>query len=377
MERRRQFIEDWLTQAWTMTELCATYRVSRKTGHQLVNRFSAEGWSAVVDRSRRPHRTPLPISPEVRTRVLALRERRPGWGARKLRSRLLRLEPGVAWPSQTAVHRLLHQADLVASPPRRRSLPPVQSRRLRRAEAANDVWTVDFQGDFRLGSGRRCYPLTLRDLASRYVLRCDALAAPDGPETRRRFERAFAAFGLPHCIRSDNGEPFAGPGLAGLSQLNIWWMRLGIVAERIAPGRPQQNGAHEQFHRVLRAETTRPPAETHRRQQLCFDRFCHEYNEERPHAALHDDVPADYYQPSTRRYPTRMPPVVYPGHWEPRRVGANGRISFGGASIFLSRALAQEWVALEEIDDGLWTIFFATVPLARWLAREQRLRPVS
>lgn len=377
MERRRQFIEDWLTELWTMSELCAAYDVSRKTGYQLLKRFGAEGWAAVVERSRRPHRTPPPIPAEVVARVLMLRERHPRWGARKLRGRLLRREPTVAWPSQTAIHRLLHQAALVGEAPKRRALPSVRSGRLRRADAPNDVWTVDFQGDFRLGSGQRCYPLTLRDLASRYVLRCDALAAPEAAETRRRFERAFATFGLPACIRSDNGEPFAGPGLVGLSQLNIWWLRLGIAIEHITPGRPQQNGAHEQFHRVLRAETTRPPAATHQRQQVCYERFGREYNEERPHAALNDAVPADYYQPSPRRYPSRVPPVEYPGHWEPRRVGANGRISFGGASIFLSRALAQEWVALEEIDDGLWTIFFTTVPLARWVAREHRLRPVS
>lgn len=376
MDLRRRFIEDWLTAAWTMTELCGTFGVSRKTGYQLVKRFTTEGWAGLAERSRRPHRTRPALPPALVARIVALRRRFPDWGARKLLGRLASLEPQTAWPSRSAIDRVLHQVHLIPPSRPRRARSGLVRRRLRRADAANDVWTVDFKGDFRLGSGHRCYPLTLRDLATRYTLRCDALSAPDGRETRRRFDWAFAAFGLPLCIRSDNGEPFAGPGLAGLSQLNIWWMRLGITVEQIAPGRPQQNGSHEQFHRVLKARTLQPPAASHRQQQRRFEAFRHEYNEVRPHAALHDTVPGAHYQPSPRRYCRQLPPLDYPGHWEPRRVGANGRIAFAGASIFLSRALADEWVALEEIDDGLWTIYFATVPLARWLAREQRLRPL-
>jgi transposase InsO family protein len=240
----------------------------------------------------------------------------------------------------------------------------------------NAVWTIDFKGDFRVGAGYRCYPLTLRDAASRFTLRIDAFAAPDGEATQERLRRAFVEYGLPACLRSDNGPPFAGQGLAGLSQLNVWCLKLGIAIEHIAPGRPDQNGSHEQFHGILKTYTTRPPAHTLRGQQRRFDRFRDEYNYERPHQALGDTVPARHYQPSARVWPGRVPSVDYPGHWEARRVQLNGRITFARSSIFLSRALAGEWVALEEAADDTWTIHFSTVPLARWLARTQQLRPL-
>jgi transposase InsO family protein len=376
MHLRRSFIEDYLSDVWTMTELCATYQISRQTGYETIARFEQEGWAGLGKRSRRPHRTPTAVPSDLVRTICAARTAHPDWGARKVRRWLITQQPTGAWPSRMSVHRTWQRAGLVARPkPRRRSWPK-RTTTLRPARRPNDVWTVDFKGDFRLGSGQRCYPLTLRDLASRYTLRCDALAAPDGPTSKQRFERAFQDFGLPRCLRSDNGEPFAGPGLAGLSQLNIWWLRLGIAVEQIAPGRPDQNGSHEQFHRILKARTTRPPADTLRAQQRRFDHFCHEYNQERPHQALHDAVPAARYRPSRRPYPRRLPPLDYPGHWNPRRVQPNGRITFGAHAIFLSRALAGEWVALEEHDDDLWTIYFATVPLARWLPRSRQLRPL-
>lgn len=376
VELRRSFVEDYLTDCWTMTELCAAYQVSRQTGYEVIARFEAEGWAGLQPRSRRPHRMPQAVAPAIVTAVCAARRRHPDWGARKLRSWLVAREPARAWPSAATIHRIGQRTGwMAASPPRRfvwRWAPA-----LRVPSHPNDVWTVDFKGDFRLGCGVRCYPLTLRDLASRYTLRCDALATPDLRHTQRRFERAFADFGLPACIRSDNGEPFAGPGLAGLSRLNIWWRRLGIAVEQIAPGRPDQNGSHEQFHRVLKARTARPPATTMSAQQQRFDRFRREYNDERPHQALDDAVPATHYARSVRQWTGQVPAFAYPGHWEPRRVYPNGHIHWHGGTIFLTRALAGEWVALEEHDDDLWTIYLGQEPLARWLAPRRQLRPVA
>src|SRR5262249_55653465 len=216
-----------------------------------------------------------------------------------------------------------------------------------------------------------------RDAFSRFVLRCDALDHRTYEATRRRFERAFAAYGLPTRIRSDNGTPFAGSGFARLSRLCIWWMRLGIVPERIAPGHPEQNGSHEQFHRVLKADTTRPPAANRGAQQRRFGRFCREYNHERPHEALGDAVPAARYTVSPRPYPRRLPTLEYPGHMEIRRVSPIGQISWRGTLVFVSDSLAGEDIAFEEIDDGFWTMFFGAVALGRFDERERRLQPID
>jgi hypothetical protein len=241
----------------------------------------------------------------------------------------------------------------------------------------NAVWTTDFKGEFRTGDGVYCYPLTVRDAFSRFVLRCDAFLGRTTEATRRRFDRAFRDYGLPERIRSDNGGPFASPGLAGLSQLSVWWMRLGIIPERIAPGHPEQNGSHEQFHSVLKADTARPPAPNRTAQQQRFRRFCRVYNEERPHESLADRPPASCYVRSPRPLPTRLPPLEYPGHTEVRLVASNGCISWNGAPLFVATALAGEYVAFEEIDDALWTVYFATVALARYDERRRVLHPIA
>jgi transposase InsO family protein len=241
---------------------------------------------------------------------------------------------------------------------------------------ANAVWTVDFKGNFRLGNRDECYPLTLRDLASRYSLRCDGLAQPDEPTVRRKVDTAFQDYGLPDAIRSDNGPPFAAGGLGGLTQLSVWWLRLGIAIEHIAPGRPEQNGSHEQFHRVLKSATTRPPAQTLRQQQQRFNQFRREYNEERPHAALGNDVPADHYTPSARPWPRRPPALDYPGHWETHRVTTNGCVRIRRVVVFVSRALNGQDISFEEIDDQLWTVHFGRFALARWHEPDAHLRPI-
>jgi transposase InsO family protein len=241
----------------------------------------------------------------------------------------------------------------------------------------NEVWTTDFKGEFRTGDGVYCYPLTLRDGFSRYVLRCDALVSKGTPDVRRRFERAFAEYGLPDRIRSDNGGPFAAPGLTRLSRLSVWWVRLGIVPERIAPGHPEQNGSHEQFHRVLKAETARPPAPTLSAQQRRFQRFCQEYNAVRPHEALADERPAHCYRPSPRRLPTQLPSISYPGHYEVRRVSSCGTVSWRNRPLYLTEVLAGEDVGFEEVDDAIWLVTFATIRLARFDERTGTLTAIA
>jgi transposase InsO family protein len=375
MDLRRSLIEDWLTDAWTLTELCATYGVSRKTAYKWLARFETGGFEGLADQSRRPHHPPNAVAPAVEAALCRARRRKPRWGPRKVRAWLIRRQPDIAWPSRVTIAAVWRRRGLSEPADRHRvRIAPPRSRTL--ATAPNAVWTIDFKGDFRLGSGARCYPLTLRDAATRYALRCMALPAPDLAATHRHVTRTFAEFGLPDCIRSDNGSPFAGQGLGGLSQLSLYWMRLDIRVERIDPGHPEQNGSHEQFHRMLKAGTARPPAATFCGQQRRFQRFCREYNEERPHEALNDGVPADRYTPSRRPWPTRLPPLVYPSHWDVRDVAANGCIRWRGDNVFLTRALDGQRVGLEEVDDGIWTVYFGQTPLARYLARERRLRSV-
>jgi len=375
MDLRRQFVKDAMGEVQTMTELCATYDISRKTGYKWLARFEQGGATALHDQSRRPHLSPDAVSTTMVEALVAARRRKPYWGARKLRGWLVKTQPRMTWPARSTIHHVLQQQGLVRTP-RRRVVrgPGLATQPLTPATQPNDVWTVDFKGPFRLRSGSRCYPLTVRDLASRYTLRCDALPGEHTVATRERFQRAFAEYGLPRCIRSDNGKPFASHGLAHLSRLAVWWLRLGIQVERIAPGRPDQNGSHERFHRDLKAQTARPPSSSMAAQQRRFDRFVREYNDERPHEALADAVPADRYRASRRSLPTQIAPIDYPKHWECRRVSTAGLVSWGSRPAFLSAALAGETVAFDEVDDGVWTVHFGTTPLARWLERERRFR---
>lgn len=376
MDLRMRFVTEWQSGCWTMTELCTDYQISRKTGYKWIARYETSGPRGLHDQSRRPHHSPLATAPELADVLIALRTRHPRWGAKKLLAVAARRDHQAAWPSRSTVCDLLKARGLV-SPRRRRDRHAHVASPLAPITRINEAWTTDFKGEFLTGDGVYCYPLTLRDGFSRFVLRCDALAGHTYEATRQRFERAFAEYGLPDRMRSDNGGPFASTGLARLSRLSVWWMRLGIVPERIALGHPEQNGSHEQFHAVLKAETARPPAANARAQQRRFDRFCLEYNHERPHEALADDVPANRYQPSARRLPRRLPPLEYPGHLEIRRVSTMGQISWRNAPVFLSEALAGQEVGFEEVDDGLWTIRFASVVLGRFDERHRRIHPIA
>lgn len=373
---RMQFVTEWHSGGWTMTELCADYQISRKTGYKWVDRFEASGPRGLHDQSRRPHHSPQATDPALIEALVAIRRRHPRWGAPKLLTVAARGDREAAWPSRSTVCDHLKAQGLVA--PRRPRRPQIRGDApIAPITRINETWTTDFKGQFRTGDRVYCYPLTLRDGFSRFLLRCDALNGPTYAATRRRFERAFAEYGLPERIRSDNGGPFAGTGLGRLSRLSVWWIRLGIVPERIALGRPDQNGSHEQFHSVLKAETARPPASNAAAQQQRFGRFRLEYNHERPHAALANDVPASCYRPSPRALPRQIPALEYPGHFEIRRVSTIGQVSWRGAPVFLSEALAGEHVAFEEIDDGIWTLRFATVALARYDDRHRSIHPIA
>lgn len=376
MDLRMRLVTDWQSGCWPLTALCAEYQISRKTAYKWLARYQASGPAGLHDRSRRPHHRPHVTDPAVVEALVALRRRYPRWGAKKLLRVAAGRQPDVVWPSRSTVCALLQQRGLVRAR-RRRSRRGAGAGGLAPPSAVNDLWTTDFKGQFRTGDGAACYPLTVRDAYSRFLLRCDALAGTTYEASRRAFARAFAAYGLPQRIRSDNGVPFATLGVIGLSRLAVWWIRLGIVPERIAPGHPEQNGSHEQFHGVLKAHTARPPAATGPAQQRRFDRFRVEYNADRPHEALGQRVPAAVYRPSPRRLPARLPPPAYPGHLTVRRIHSNGCLWWGTRRVFVSAALDGEELGFEEIDDGLWTIWLASIPIARFDERRWRLRPIA
>jgi len=371
MLERTRFIDDYLSGFFTITELARRYGVSRRTLHKWLARHDADGLNGLADRSRAPRRSPQRIREDLVAQIVTFRKRFPFMGPRKIVVRLTELHPEIDWPAASTVGDILARADLVAH--RRRRNPPAHPLRARTTPLEpNDLMTIDYKGQFLLRNHRYCYPLTIVDHVTRFILACDAFHSTQQVHTRQAFERVFRTYGLPRAILSDNGSPFGSPGLARLSSLSLWWIRLGIAVERIVPGHPEQNGAHERMHRTLKAETTRPPEATLHRQQLRFDRFVHNYNHERPHEALNQKRPATLYTPSSRPYPESLPPIEYHGHLETRKVDDRGTIRWKNDKLFLSHTLNGEIVGLEEIDDGIWSLFYGPTLLARFDEREGR-----
>lgn len=363
MDQRLQFVSDHQRALFDMTTLCARYGVSRKTGYKWLARYAAEGARGLAERSHVPHHCPHRIADELAVLLVAARQAHPTWGPAKLVQYLAPRHPRVrAWPAVSTVADLLKRHALVR--PRRRRRAIVHPGTVPIATSApNDLWTADFKGQFRTRDGIYCFPLTIADQHTRYLLRVHGLLTTRGTGVRPVFERAFREYGLPHAIRTDNGVPFANTGLHGLTQLNVWWLRLGIQHQRIRPASPQENGAHERMHRTLKAETTRPPAATLAQQQRAFTAFRCEYNEIRPHAALGGDPPAARYVASPRAYPARLPVLEYPGHFLVKRVTHAGTIRFQDRLLFLANALKEHHVGLEERDDGLWSLYLGSVLL--------------
>ena len=327
--QRLQFVRDARRRLMTLTELCARYGISRVTGYKWLERAERSGLDFLEELSRRPHSCPHATPVELQARLLDARRHHPTWGPRKLLALVHRQDrrqgTDFAWPARSTVAELLRRNGLSA-PRRRRGARGHLGRPLTPMSAPNVIWTADYRGQFRLGNQRYCFPLTVQDGYSRYLLACRGLTGTTTAECRPAFQRLFQEYGLPEIIRSDNGVPFATGALARLSQLSVWWIRLGIYPETIEPSHPEQNGRHERMHRTLKRETARPPAPTPRSQQQRFDLFREEYNTIRPHEALGDATPASLYTRSPRPYPNTPPPIEYPPHFETRLVSTNGGI---------------------------------------------------
>jgi len=360
MDQRLQFVTDALSDRFTMTELCARYGVSRRIGYKWLARFTEDGKRGLVDRSRRPHTCPTQIRPVLAELLCEFRRLHPDWGARKLRKVLRGRHPEIEdWPAASTAADLLARRGLVRRRRRRRDrqhpgVVPIAT------AAPNDLWTADFKGQFRTGNRIYCYPLTIADQHTRFLLTCHGLLSTETATARPVFERAFREYGLPVAIRTDNGVPFATLAIHGLSYLNVWWMRLGIVHQRIHPGAPQENGAHERMHRTLKRRAVKPVQRTCGAQQRQFDAFRLEYNTERPHDALGGDTPASRYAGSRRPYPERLPTPEYRGHFLVKWVTDAGTFRFQQRLLYIANALVNQHIGLEETDDGVWALSFPT-----------------
>ena len=377
MEERVRFVGR-LLDGESMSEVCRSFGISRKTGYKIYNRYKEEGLDALCDRSRRPVRYANQLPDQIERLIVECKRDKPHWGARKIRELLVRKLAGdVRIPARSTVHAVLDRHGLVSQARKRKAANKAVGTQLSQAALPNDLWCTDFKGEFKLGNGRYCYPLTVTDQASRYLLACEAFESTKEPPVIEAFVRLFKERGLPFAIRTDNGLPFASPnGLYNLSRLSVWWLRLGIQIERIKPGHPQQNGRHERMHRTLKQETTRPPGMNILQQQARFDAFLSEFNEERPHEAIDMKVPAALYAPSSRAY-QGLPELDYPLHDKDILVTACGRICMNRKKINVSTVLAGQKLGIKEVDDGIWLVSFMEYDLGYFDDETCRLEPLE
>lgn len=372
MEQRRMFVEAKLTGKWLMIELCERFGISRVTGYKWWDRFKARGFEGLVEESRAPQTCPHKTPEHIERAIVDLRLKYRTWGPVMILGRLAKLQPDWDLPAPSTAGDILSRHGLV-KPRKRRHRPRHPGKPYVEMNRPNDVWPADFKGEFKMGNGRYCYPLTVTDGCSRYLLGNKALCSTAHDAAQAEFTRLFREFGLPLQILTDNGTPFASQAICGLSRLSVWWIKLGIHPIRIEPGQPSQNGRHERMHRTLKASATRPPGHDLVEQQVKLDEFTDMYNQIRPHRALDLETPASVYEPSPRPFPDVLPSFEYPAYYRVRKVHGNGCMIWRGEHIFVSHILEDERVGLEAVDDGILSVHLGPVLLARFDEREKRL----
>ncbi len=376
MDQRLQFLSSYQKDELTLSDLCREFGVSRPTGYRWINRYKEAGPEGLLDLSSKLHGCSHATSEAIENAILALRSKHPSWGARKLKARLEKLQPRVSWPAASTFGNILKRAGLTNPKQKKRRTVPY-SEPFSKVTAPNQLWCMDFKGYFSTGDGTRCDPLTITDAHSRYLIRCQTVSRMDLDQVKTVCEAAMREYGMPARIRTDNGAPFAGTGLLGLSKLSLSWTKMGIVHERIQPGRPQQNGRHERMHRTLKEDTTNPPALTLRLQQKKFDRFRHIFNHERPHEGLNNETPASLYHRSSVMLPRTLLPFHYRKGFEVRRVNRSGDISWHKGRAFISQVVAFEDLGFEEIDEDIFKVYFREIELGEFDATELRFIPAS
>ncbi|QKQ28324.1 IS481 family transposase [Candidatus Reidiella endopervernicosa] len=372
MDQKLLFIADHLRGHFSHSELCRRYGISRKTGYKWLERYRQANLEGLKEQSRRPHRSPLTTPYSLRKAIIELRNKyRVPLGAKKIRAILEQRFPNQVVPSKSTIYNILNAEGLVKHRKRRTRVSPYPQP-FDPVTAPNELWSTDYKGQFKLGNGQWCYPLTVMDHHSRYLLGCQGVKGTKTQIARSCFIKLFKEYGLPQRIRSDNGVPFASRATAGLSKLSIWWIRLGIVPERIEPGKPQQNGRHERMHRTMKRATTRPASASFAAQQRQFEAFRREYNEQRPHEGLGQTTPSSHYVRSVREYPSRLPQPIYPDYFDIKQVHSCGVIAAHGGQVYVSHLLTGEQVGIEEIDDGKWEIYFGPIRLGSYDLRDKQ-----
>ncbi len=373
MDEKTCFIADYLKGNYpNFRALCARYGIATKTGYTWIKRYEAGGMEGLQPQSTRPRHSPLATPYAVRKAIITLRQKfQSPPGAKKIQTLLAKQFSEVLIPSQTTIYHILRSEGLVKSRKKRHRITPYTDL-FAPVDSVNELWTCDYKGQLKLANGQWCYPLTIMDHHSRYLLKCKGLEGTGFTAAKRQFIQLFREAGLPRRIRSDNGTPFAARTAGGLSRLSIWWVRLGIHPERIKPGKPQQNGRHERMHRTLKKATAKPPATSFRAQQRRFDQFVHEYNEQLPHESLNQQTPATWYSQSTRPYPEQLPELEYPEYYTVHTVSHSGVVYSHNGQIYISHLLEGETIGMEETADGIWDIYFGPIRLGYYDLREKR-----
>ena len=374
MEERLRFVAR-LLDGEKMAVACREFGISRKTGYKIFDRYKEFGVRGLEDRSRSSYRHPNKLPFQIEKAILRLKQEHRSWGAPKIRDKLIKEFPTIKPPAVSTIHVVLDRHGLVKRHKKRRY--KAKGTELSEAQSPNALWCADFKGQFQLGNRKYCYPLTITDQMSRYLLACEGLESTKEVTAFEVFERTFKEYGLPSAIRTDNGIPFASPhALFGLSRLSLWWLRLGISIERIKPGHPQQNGRHERMHLTLKKEATKPASYNFLQQQERFDDFIEVYNNERPHQGLGGRYPGELYTPSAREFFCPEPPE-YPGHDRTILVTRCGRICIGRRKINLSIVFAGQYVGVREVADEVWLVSFLEYDLGFFDRELNKVEPVG
>lgn len=362
MDEKIKFIAAIKEGSLSMTDLCNNFGISRKTGYKWLERYESHGPSGLEDRVRARLTQEHRIQDSKVNSILQLKAKYMNWGPKKLKIRLEHDNPDTVWPAASTIGDILKQHGLVDRRKKRKRVPPF-TQPFSECNESNDSWSADFKGQFLLGNNKYCYPVTITDNFSRYILACDGYLNPTLENVKRSFKYAFIDYGLPNSIKTDNGTPFSSTSIAGLSQLAIWWIKLGILPERIDPGHPEQNGRHERMHKTLKHDTASPPQKTLSAQNELFDNFKQEFNYQRPHEAIGNKTPSEIYNRSSREYTGIVPKIMYDDDYTVRMVRHNGQIKWKGKTFYLTRLLHGEPVGLKEFDNGMWEIMFSFLKL--------------
>lgn len=374
MNLKVKMIADYLSNQYCPAELSRIYGVSRKTVYKWINRYEKDPENGLLDRSRAPYNRPHAVSEPIRQEIIQTKLKYLHFGPKKVMDYLRRQCSDQYWPADSTAGEILKRAGLVRPKRRKASVAP-NGFPFAQCDAPNRLWSADYKGDFFLGDRSRCYPLTISDNFSRYLLGCQALENTRYLPAKQLFEIVFFQYGLPEVIRTDNGAPFASTGFGGLSRLSAWWVRLGICPERIEKGKPNQNGRHERMHRSLKAATINPPCYSFKAQQKAFDRYRKQYNHFRSHESLQRKVPADVYRPSYRSYPSKLADIEYDPPFKVRKVRHSGEIKWQGHLLYLSQVLAKQPIGFKQVAEDRWAIYYSFYLLGYWNARKQKLEP--